>query len=147
MKRLARLSGQLANACMEPMGIALHRRNTKLSFQVPSNRRSVDRAVTACLIRLDPDLAFSLVPQTQVSCASVAYVYPDRAGNHERHTQSRVTSAPQRGPTTPHYSNQRNTPTRAATSNPPTRHSTFIRPVPITHSAAQHRPPTWLLAC
>ena len=55
------------------------------------------------------------------------------------HTQRRVTSAPLRRPTTPHYSNQLNTPTRAATSNPPTRPQHLIRPVPIAHSAAQKR--------
>ena len=33
LKRLACLSGQLANACMEHQGIALHCSNTKLGFE------------------------------------------------------------------------------------------------------------------
>ena len=44
-----------------------------------------------------------------------------RAGQHQRHTHRRVTSAHQRRPTTLQNGKQFHMPTRAATGNPPTR--------------------------
>ena len=76
LKRLARLSGQLADACLERNDVAFHRRNTEICFQIHNECRSVDRVVAACLIRKDPDLFLGLVPQSSVglmskSCISV----------------------------------------------------------------------------
>ena len=44
-----------------------------------------------------------------------------RAGNHQRHTHRRETSAHQRRQTTPHNGKHLNTPTRATNGSPPTR--------------------------
>ena len=54
-------------ACVGVLGIACHRRNTKLCFQDPNKRRSRCRTVAACFIRLDPDVFLSAVPQTTAS--------------------------------------------------------------------------------
>ena len=51
LNRLARLSGQLATACLEHNGIALDSSNAKLGFEVPNKRRCLHGTVAAYLIR------------------------------------------------------------------------------------------------
>ena len=64
LKRLTRLSEQLASACLEHQGIVFHCSNIKLSFQVPHKRRSMYRAMAATELWL----------QSLRCRASVAYV-------------------------------------------------------------------------